>query len=326
MISSSQSAQSALVHLVGVCLLSCSIATGSLDKGFTIQKLEGPLRIFPSLDGETKVDYILSRLSKEELEDAALASYEYLRLKVPTGLERIHHARKIARKYLNSKKEVEKTIKKLKETLKFRRDLDIVGLMTAFEPNTRNNYSMKLYKQLSCKKLYVQGYDRKGRSTLFFIPRLVKGHDSEWTVKEAIYSIERAIACTKSKDGLINAIVDFAGCSITKHSPPIDIAKDFLTTLRNHYAGQIHRIYIIDTPPAFSFFWNIVKPFVGSQTRAKIQFLSGKGKVILKNSYSVDEAPSWMIPGGKKNRSLDLDSYLFDTPFHEAFDEEKKLP
>lgn len=314
-----------------VISLSKSIATGSMNLDSTIINLRGTMRISPSsrsssssTEGETEADIILSRLTSDDLEIAALASYEYIQLTNPTHSDRVCHARKIAKRYLNSKNNVEKATTKLKETLEFRRKLNIMGLITAF--NIRNQTSIDLYKHLSDKKFYVQGYDKKGRSTLFFIPRLVRGHDSEWTLKEAVYSIERAIACTKSKDGLINAIVDFSGFSITKHSPPLDIGKQFLTALRNHYAGQIHRIYLLDTPPSFAFFWKIFKQFIGSKTKEKIYFISGEQQhtsklLLLEDAYSLDQVPSWMLRGGEKNRPLDLDAYLFGTPFNKAFDE-----
>lgn len=268
------------------------------------------------------VDYILLRLSQEELETAALASYEYL--KNPILSEQRHHARKITHRYLTSKKNNEKAIKKLKATLEFRRKIDIVGLIKAFDKdiNASGEYAIHLQKQLSSKKIFVQGYDKQKRATLYFIPRLVQGHDSEWTLKEAVYSIERAIACTKATDGLINAVVDFSGFSPLKHSPPMDIGRQFLTTLRNHYAGQIHRIYLMHTPRSFSLFWRMFKPFVGKATQDKIHIISARNINKLKESYDFDQAPSWMLPSGQKNRNLDLDNYLFKTPFNKAFDEQ----
>jgi hypothetical protein len=269
---------------------------------------------------DAKVEYILSKLSPDEVETAAMASYQYL--KNPVLSEQAHHAAKIAFRYLQSKSNVETALPKLKETLKFRRKMDIVGLIQAFDKDPSSDYALHLQEQLSSKKMYVQGYDKQGRSTLLFIPRLVLNHDVEWTVKEAVYSIERAIACSKSKDGLINAVVDFSGFSVTKNAPPLEIGKQFLKTLRGHYAGQIHRIYLVDTPSSFSFFWRIFKSFIGKKTREKIQFLSGESKIKLMEVYDVDQVASWMTPCGTKNRCLDLEEYLFDTPFDRAFDEE----
>jgi hypothetical protein len=267
------------------------------------------------------VDYIQSRLSADDLETAAMASYQYLRN--PDKSNQSFHARKIVERYWNSKSNVETALRKLRATLTFRRSIDVVGLIKSFDKNeVYDHYSFHLQKHLSSKTTFVQGYDKVGRPTLYFIPRKVQGHDSVWTLKQAVYSIERAIACSKAKDGLINAVVDFSGFSVMKHSPPFDIGLEFVTTLRNHYVGQIHRIYMVDTPSTFSFFWKVFKPFIGTTTRNKIYFISNsRDRAKLKESYDVDQVPSWLISGGKKNRDLDLDYYLFETPFQRTFDE-----
>ena len=185
-----------------------------------------------------------------------------------------------------------------------------------------------LKSHLKHQKYFVQGYDKDGRSTLYFVPRNVQGHDMEWTMKEAIYSIERAVACSKSNDKTINAIVDFSGFNLSKHSPPVDIGKEFLTTLRSHYAGQIHSIYLINTPFSFNILWKIFSPFVGSQTRNKIKFWNNGKRGHTKNSssspllelYDIDQLPNWLVEGGRSNRPFDIDEYLHELSFHEAFD------
>ncbi|KAL3932962.1 MAG: hypothetical protein SGBAC_010607 [Bacillariaceae sp.] len=268
---------------------------------------------------EESIGFILSKLSPDDIEIAALACYEYM--KHPEVTRREHYAKRIILRYVRSKKNAATALNKLKATLSFRKSMDIVGLVKSFDQDSSVEYATSLQKQMASKKMYVQGYDKSGRSTLFFIPRLTQGHDSEWTLKEAVYSIERAIACSKSEDGLINAVVDFSGFSVTKHAPPLEIGKQFLTTLRNHYAGQIHRIFLLDTPMSFSLFWKIFRPFIGSKTKAKIQFLSGNKKVQLNELYEKEEVPSWMLADGKKNLELDLDEYLLKIPFHCAFDE-----
>ena len=268
-----------------------------------------------------KVEAVLSQLSDEEIEIAARASYEYL--KNPVESQKLLFAKRIIRRYLISKRgKVDSATNKLKSTLKFRKDMQVDKIMKAFDDIEDDDYAKPLQKQLSSKKFFVQGFDRGGSSILFFVPRLVNGHDHEWTLKEAIYSIERAIACSRACDHSITAVVDFSGFSLTRHAPPLDIGKQFLTTLRNHYAGQIHSIVLLDTPPTFSFFWNLFLPFIGTSTKKKIHFVSGKkAKRKLEENFSLKQVPSWMIPGGKKNRPLDLEEYLFQTPFNKAFDD-----
>lgn len=309
-------------------------------------------------DMNSKINFILSQLTLEELETAARCSYAYMKDPVPS--QRNHCARGIIQRYLESKNgKVELAFEKVKKTLKFRREIGIDDLITAFDKhdctdndgddddtasmmsddnddgngamildgnerkNRRQDTAKQLQTHLSSKKYFVQGYDKDGRATLFFIPRLVDSHDAEWTLKEAIYSIERAVACSKASDHTINAVVDFSGFSMTKHSPPLEIGKQFLTALRSHYAGQIHRIYLLDTPFSFSMLWTIFSPFVGTATRDKIKFVNGEQSKEreLTQVYSLEQVPSWMIPGGQKNRDLDMEEYLHGLAFDQAFDE-----
>lgn len=284
-------------------------------------------------DMNSKISFIISRLTAQELEMAARSSsYEYLKNPVPS--KRNQFARRIVQKYLESKNgDVDVALEKIKKTLQFRQEIQIDDLITAFddskdenendeEDGDENNTTAEILKKyLSSKKYFVQGYDKYGRSTLYFIPRLVSEHDLEWTLKEAIYSIERAIACSRSEDGTINAVVDFSGFSLSQHSPPLEIGKQFLTTLRSHYAGQINRIYLINTPFSFSFLWNIFSPFIGTNTRDKILIVNGaqsKTRDVL-DLYDLEEVPSWLVPGGENNRPLDLDEYLYELSFDTAF-------
>lgn len=277
---------------------------------------------------ETKVDLILSQLSSDEIEVAARVCYEYRTNPHPCLTHQ--YAERIVRRYLKSKKgDTSIALENIQKTLKFRQNLDVEGLITAFdheEGKSRSHHDTadQLKSHLKHQKYIVQGYDKDGRSTLYFTPRKVRGHDMEWTVKEAVYSIERAIASTKSEDHTINAIVDFGGFHLTKHSPPVDIGKQFLTTLRTHYGGQINQIYLVNVPFSFGVLWNIFSPFVGTQTREKINFLKNnsnmKNRTKLMTTYNVDELPNWLVDGGRSNRPFDLDEYVHELAFDEAFD------
>ena len=312
-------------------------------------------------DMNTKINAVVAQLTALELETAARADYDYLkeqqlttamvsntspnRSTVSTGgintialstkqhdEERNRYARRLIHRYIESKKgNVDVALVKIKNTLQFRQKIHIDDLITAFDDHQKNDDEKSTYNKttatmlkhhLSSKKYYVQGYDKYGRSTLYFVPRNVTEHDTEWTIKEAIYSMERALACSKSVGGTMNAIVDFTGFSITKHSPPVDIGKQFLTTLRNHYAGQIHKIYLVNTPYSFSILWNIFGTFVGTNTHKKITMVNSvreKRKHVLK-LYDIEEVPTWLIPGGQNNRAIvDIDDYLYALSFDTAF-------
>jgi CRAL/TRIO domain len=329
-----------------------------------------------SLEQE-QLSEMLQQLSPEEIEVAARASYVYLKGK--STEKKDYHAKQYCLRYLRSKKNVDKAVMKLKETLAFRQEIKVDGIRTVFDDDNDNEnenddgssqppeaeaeqamaeteaaaaaaaaaaafFKETLQRNLSSKHLYVQGYDRHGRSTFIFVPRNVKHHDAEWTIIEHVYTLERALACSKlqattttttTTDGVgdcsstmvepVNAIVDFTGFA-THHAPPMHIGKQFMTILRNRYVGCIHQIFLVNAPTAFLFLWSVLKHFVGKNTRDKIHFVNsskknGKCSNLLADYYDLDQAASWMLPGGTKNHELDIDEYLLKTPFHQAFDD-----
>jgi hypothetical protein len=247
-------------------------------------------------------------------------------------------ARDMARRYLRSNRNHDPAaaLAKLVMTLRFRQDMDVDGLRTAFnvvasddgpaggEAAVMSPYREPLLQQLSDLAVYVSGYDVEGRSTFVFEPHRVSGHDEEWTIKQHVYTLERAVACSRAHDRTVNAIVNFNNFSLRRNAPPSHIGQQFFTTLRSHYAGHVHQIYLVDAPAAFYCLWSLLKPFVGRSTRSKIQFVNSEAqkRAVIGRMYKLDQAAAWMIPNGKKNRELDLDEYLFRTPFEKAFDEE----
>jgi hypothetical protein len=99
----------------------------------------------------------------------------------------------------------------------------------------------------------------------------------------------------------------------------------FLTTLRSHYAGVISHIFIIDAPTCFQCLWTVFKPFVAKETREKMHFVKSKHGCLAEH-YEKDQAACWMMPGGTKNRDLDVDEYLYQTPFDRAFEDNDETP
>jgi hypothetical protein len=207
----------------------------------------------------------------------------------------------MAQRYLDSKSDKDIALAKMKATIKFRKEMDIDNLRTA-ATDPSSDYHIPLRKFLSNKKVYVQGYDLEGRSTYVFVPRLVDDHDPEWTRKGHVWSLERAIACSKARDKTVNAVVDFAGFSPNRNAPPIYIAKDIMMTLRDHYVRHINSIFLVNVPTAFLCLWAFFKPFAGKKTQNKIRFVNSnrQKEQILGRCYSSDQAASWMLPTGKK--------------------------
>lgn len=278
----------------------------------------------PAEDPETEkqLERVLNQLTPDELETAARSDYEYLQN--PQGRSPKIAARHLALRYLKSKKDPQLALDKLKATISFRQKIDIDGLRLAFD-DPFSDYAEPLEKFLASGKNLVQSYDKEGRATHVFVPRNTQRHHEVWTLKESLYTMERAIACSQAPDQSVNVILDCRGFHPVKHAPPMTLGKNFLLTLRHYYAGQVHRIFILDAPSSFVWVWKIFKNFVGTATQNKIVFCSGtkQKETVLGDYYAPDQATQWMLPlsGRMVDRQLDTDEYLWKTPFNRAFNE-----
>ena len=264
---------------------------------------------------EQHLEEILNNLTEKELETAAKSSYVYFQK--PSPETRHMYAKQCAQRFLSTTQDVSKALKRMKETMRFREKLDVDELRKAFEGPVVPLEPLK--EHLASGSLYVQGFDKEGRSTYVFVPRKVKRHDDEWTLKEHVYTLERAIACSRACDKTVNAVVDFNGFSL-RNAPPTHVGKEFMTVFRKHYAGALNQVYLVDAPMAFVCLWAVFKPILGKKTRDKINFVKSK-RSRLGQLYEKDQLAAWMMVGGTKNRDIDVDEYLHQTPFDCAFDE-----
>lgn len=173
----------------------------------------------------------------------------------------------------------------------------------------------------------MQGYDLEGRAIFIGNPTRNVTFDDADHVRDAIYTVERAVACSETKSGQEQsiAILNYAGFNPVKHSPPMHLTKQVLSTLRNHYVGRVHRIYLIDAPWTVRTLWALVKPFAGSETRKKLVFVTGaqEKKRVMGAVLHTSQAPPWILPGGEMTwkEPLDLDRYLRQLPFNKSYNE-----
>lgn len=169
-------------------------------------------------------------------------------------------------------------------------------------------------------KLYASGYDRNGRAILYMFPRNECSTNSENNVKNIVYQMERAIACT-GKNGFekIVILVDFMGWSM-KVAPPMKVTKQFLHILQECYPERSYKIYVYNAPLLFRVFWKMVQPFIDPLTKSKIIFCSKKaGKETLNDDFDMDKLHQ-NFGGTAELRKFDAEEYL-QMPMHLSFDE-----
>jgi hypothetical protein len=297
-------------------------------------------------DSELKIKCkkMVEALTEDEREHAARASYKYLWKSVTSkGLDtkelkedREYYAMEMAMRHLSSKKgQVEVALQKFQSAIKFRKEADLDGLRLCFQADkldldeeTRERYALyreKLQDRMSTGRVYVCGYDKCGRAIYTIYAARTKDFDAEWFLKESLYNFERALACTERESGgleqAITVIGNYNGF-LSKHAAPMSISHEFMNCLRQNYPSRVKRVFLLNTPKSFLFFWSILKPFIGTDTRKKITFISSdrQRESSFGELISVDQAAPWMLNGGQKTRDFDAMEYLKQTPFDEAFD------
>ena len=306
-----------------------------------------------------QAEELVSQLSPQEVEVAAKAFYEYL--KQPNPEHTLFYAKQYARGFLKAfvddtgakRADMNRALKRIKETIQFRTEMDVDTLRTLFDPEQQQSRAnskiddtnkqsrlkllgrqskasssralskaaQRLAQEMKYRNVYVQGHDIQGRSTYVFVPRNVRGHDQVWTMKQHVYTLERAVASSRAPDKTVNAVVDFNGFSPAKNAPPTSLGRTFIQTFGNHYGSSIHNVFLVDAPASFLCFWAILKPLLGKKARRKIHFVKSSQSNELAKFYTPDQAASWMMQGGQKNRELDVDEYLCQTPFYKSFDD-----
>ena len=268
---------------------------------------------------QCRVDEVVQALTPKEQDTAARTNYVYLLNPNDESLKK-QSIREAVQRVLRSKNHcVTKTLQALRSTLLFRQTIDVDGLRLAFADESCSSVYEPLAQHLSPGLVYVQGYDKQGRSTYIFEPHRVTNSPDEldWTIRMHVYSLERAIACSKCPDKSVNAVVNFQNFSIRKHKPPVELGIEFMQTLRCHYSGYVNQIYLVDAPSTFLCLWTVFAPFLAAKTKKKIHFVSGnKQKTkLVGDLYDADQVPSWMLPQGTLNRAFSPQLYLRETPF-----------
>lgn len=300
-----------------------------------------------SQKGDTELKGLCQRmvdsLTDDEREHAARSSYKYLWKSVTSkdrkalNEEREVYALAMAMRFLSSKKgNYDVAMQKLKACIEFRKEKDLDGLRLCFQADQLDldeetkrryaDYRKHLEDRMQAGRVYVCGYDKQGRAIYTIYAARTKDFDPDWFLKESLYNFERALACTErasgGKEQSITVIGNYTGFQ-KHHAAPMSISHQFMDCLRQNYPGRVKHVYLLNTPTSFLFFWSILKPFIGTDTRKKITFIGNdkQRQTAFSELIEVGQAAPWMLTGGNKNREFQAREYLVQSPFDTGFDE-----
>eukprot|EP00188_Purpureofilum_apyrenoidigerum_P000497 Plantae.Rhodophyta-Purpureofilum_apyrenoidigerum.ctg12151.p1 GENE.Plantae.Rhodophyta-Purpureofilum_apyrenoidigerum.ctg12151~~Plantae.Rhodophyta-Purpureofilum_apyrenoidigerum.ctg12151.p1 ORF type:complete len:296 (-),score=69.50 Plantae.Rhodophyta-Purpureofilum_apyrenoidigerum.ctg12151:266-1153(-) len=190
-----------------------------------------------------KVDAVsgLSEVEKNWLDDACLARYIRAR-----------------------KMDVDKAFAMIQDTLKWRKEFDVVGLLQS---------DLNLVKSESTTgKMYAGGHDKSGRPILYMKPRNQNTKDTTANIQHLVYSLERTCANAVSPQEKMVLILDFKGYGL-RNAPSVKVMKETLHILQNHYPERLGLAICVEAPALFFGFYKVITPFIDPVTAKKVQFL-----------------------------------------------------
>mmetsp|Transcript_17950 Transcript_17950/g.24709 ORF Transcript_17950/g.24709 Transcript_17950/m.24709 type:complete len:283 (-) Transcript_17950:214-1062(-) len=281
---------------------------------------------------------MVSYLNEEEREAAARSSYRYFTLSTseanrkPTIEEKNKAACAMARRHLIAEKGYkQKAFRKMKATIRHRKEMKIDALRRCFETDTSNSFYSELRtsleEELSTGKMIIRGYDKENRALFNYFPRLKNSEHEVNFLRIHYYMLERALACTeRASDGSqekIVVLVDYNGYKGAIHDPPLKLTKKMIVALNEHYPERLFCVYLINAPLLFRTFWALIKPFLDPVTKKKFRFVTGDKErgTVFADKISADQAMPFVLPCGKMNSPIDPKKFFYDTPFDYAYDE-----
>lgn len=160
-------------------------------------------------------------------------------------------------------------------------------------------------------KTYRNGFDLLGRPIIYMKPRFQNTKNYDKQVRYTVHHLERAMESMNQFEGVEQMVlfIDFHGYSIT-NAPPMSVTKEVLGILLNCYPERLGLALMIDAPFLFNMAYKVIYPFLPTETRKKIHFISGN-KEEKRTAISAFIHPSVLESeyGGDNHCHFDHESY-----------------
>ena len=230
-------------------------------------------------------------LTQEEQEIAACCSNAYwlTSMRSPDKLNdtiRFATAMREARRHLVGIPTFEESGRLLKATVAYHREkkslLYRTCMMDDFEYDNPEDSKLaserrrRIVENMENQQFIPRGHDRGMNALMLCMPRKFTGNDTQGFVDCCVYSIERSIACTEAlsygKEDAVVTIIDARNSS----APSIKACKAAIGVLQSHYPERLKNLVILDLPYLIQGIYNVVKPFLDPDTKAKFIIVKGE--------------------------------------------------
>ncbi|KAH9856671.1 CRAL/TRIO domain-containing protein [Lenzites betulinus] len=150
-------------------------------------------------------------------------------------------------------------IKRLEETLKWRREYGVYDLITAshVEPEALTG------------KMTIWGYDVDNRPALYLRPSRQNTEESIRQVHFVVWALERLTELMGPGVETLALMVNFADRA---KNPSLGQARTVLNILQTHYPERLGRAFVVNVPFLLNAFFKLITPFIDPLTRPKLRF------------------------------------------------------
>ncbi|KAG2035216.1 CRAL/TRIO domain-containing protein [Suillus americanus] len=150
-------------------------------------------------------------------------------------------------------------IKRLEDTLKWRREFGIYDRITAeyIEPEAKDG------------KGFLFGFDTHGRPAIHLSPSKLSAEESPRTIQFIIWILEHAFDLMGPGVETLALLVDYAG---NTKNPSFNLCRIMLSIIQTHYPERLGLALIAHLPWFLNAFITLLTPFMDPYTRQKLVF------------------------------------------------------
>ncbi|KAI0351705.1 CRAL/TRIO domain-containing protein [Trametes cingulata] len=150
-------------------------------------------------------------------------------------------------------------IKRIEETLKWRREFGLYDLITAsyVEPEALTG------------KMMIWGYDTDNRPAIYLRPSRQNTDESLRQVHYVVWALERLTELMGPGVETLALMVDFADRA---KNPSLGQSRMVLNILQTHYPERLGRALVVNVPFLVNAFFKLITPFIDPLTRPKLRF------------------------------------------------------
>jgi CRAL/TRIO domain len=259
---------------------------------------------------------------------------------------RIKFAMKEARRhYVGEKKNFDKALEALIETMDFRieKRIDLLRLIgdsdcsddsaaaaavssSSSSGDEEERGILKRYRgyveeELERQLTVVGGYDRHSRAVICRWGRNTPNYDADGFLMTLIYTCERAIAATeirsRGQEERVISLLDLAQYD-ARNSPPHSLFRSMGYALQRYYPERNDAVVMFDPPFWLRAVYGIISAFLDPVTRKKVFVISGATakETTLKEKIDTENALPVLLNDGSLSFGIDVRQYMYEVPFH----------